>query len=275
MDLLKRRAGMVILAALWLAVGPVRANETSAELSRVLLLPEVAVLLREEGIQYGADLDRDFLGASGSAHFKAQIDRIYDRGAMLSVMEQELSANLSAEAMARSLAFYTTPTGQKILALEMSARRAITQEAVEEAARQAVTLAAKAKDARAGDVVAFIEINDLTELNVAGALSSNFQFLSGLAAGGGQDMSEAEIIDQVWAQEDEVRTDTDAWLNAFLFMAYGPLDDAEMQAYLDFSRSDAGQDLNAALFAGFNAMYRTIYYALGISVAQAMQTSEL
>ena len=58
-------------------------------------------------------------------------------------------------------------------------------------------------------------------------------------------------------------------------MAYGPLSDSEMQAYLDFSETEAGQALNGALFDGFDAMYREIYFALGLSVAEALQSSEL
>lgn len=276
MAVLLRRVLVAALVAALMLPGALRAeNAGAARLEQVLLLPEVADMLRAEGLGYGADLDRDFLGASGSGHFSAQISRIYDPAAMLDVMRAELIAGLTAEDIARSLAFFDTPSGQRILRLELSARQAMTDPAVEEAAQAAFAAAEQSRDPRAAAVRQFIEINDLAERNVAGALSSNFQFFLGLSDGGGQRLSEAEIIDEVWSQEEETRAETEKWLGAFLYLAYGPLSDEQMQAYLDYSETGAGQALNAALFAGFDAMYRTIYYALGLSVAQAMQSSEL
>jgi hypothetical protein len=88
-------------------------------------------------------------------------------------------------------------------------------------------------------------------------------------------MSEGEIMDLVWSEEDAIRADTDGWMRRFLFMAYSPLSDQDMQAYLAFSESDAGQALNAALFDGFDDMYHAIYYDLGRAVADELQASEL
>lgn len=275
MQKLIRIAVLPVFVLLVALTGAARAGEEAERLGRVLLLPEVAAMLRSEGLQYGADLDRDFLGGTGSAHFAAQVDRVYDEAAMLAVMQAQLAARMDAEAIAASLAFFDTDMGRKILGLELTARAAITDEAVEDAARQAVLAAQREGDTRAGQVSDFIEINDLTDRNLTGAMGSNFQFLRGLAEGGGQKMTEADILEQVYSQEEEIRTDTRAWLDAFLFMAYGPLTDAEMEAYLEFSRTRAGQALNAALFAGFDEMYGPIYYGLGLSVAQAMQSSEL
>lgn len=270
-----RRLALAMIAGLLVLAAPVSAEDAAARLVKVLLLPEVAEILRAEGLGYGADLDRDFLGASGSGHFSEQISQIYDTGAMVQVMRAELLKGMPPAAIAESLTFFDTPTGQQILQLELSGRKAMTDPSVEELAQDAYAEAARRKDQRAMQIDRFIEINDLTERNVAGALSSNFQFFLGLSEGGGQDMTEAEIIDEVWNQEEETRTETRQWLRAFLFMAYGPLSDDQMAAYLEYSETAAGQALNAALFAGFDEMYRTIYYALGLAVAQAMQSSEL
>ena len=64
-------------------------------------------------------------------------------------------------------------------------------------------------------------------------------------------------------------------LFGFLLMAYRPLSDVEMADYNAFSRTGAGQALNAALFEGFEVMYRDISHALGLAAAQAMSFSEL
>ncbi len=120
-----------------------------------------------------------------------------------------------------------------------------------------------------------MQINDLTERNVSGALGANYRFYRGLVDGGSHRMGEGEILDLVWSEEDAIRADTDGWLRRFLFMAYSPLSEQDMQAYLEFSESETGQALNAALFDGFDRMYHTIYYALGRAVADELQASDL
>ena len=88
-------------------------------------------------------------------------------------------------------------------------------------------------------------------------------------------MSDADIVTDVWGQEPEVRQDTESWLLAFLVMAYAPLPSGDLQAYTEFSQSPAGRALNAALFAGFETLYRDISYALGLMAGQGMQGSDL
>ena len=61
----------------------------------------------------------------------------------------------------------------------------------------------------------------------------------------------------------------------FLLMAFNPLNDAELQAYIDYSQSSSGQALNAALFEGFDARYREISYELGRLIAGISTASDL
>ena len=194
---------------------------------------------------------------------------------MLQVLRAALKRRMSEEEIAESLAFFDTEAGHRILRLEVSARLAMSDPAVEDAALEAFAAAAGEGDPRAADVERFVEVNDLSERNVSGALSSNYRFYLGLVDGGGREMGDDEIIDEVWGQEEEIRATTGDWLNSFLYMAYQPLSDAEMQAYLDYSASEGGQALNAALFDGFDEMFHAIYYALGRAVAQAIQGSDL
>ena len=88
-------------------------------------------------------------------------------------------------------------------------------------------------------------------------------------------LDDRAILADVWSGEEETRADTESWLFGFLLMAYRPLSDVEMADYNAFSRTGAGQALNAALFEGFEVMYRDISHALGLAAAQAMSFSEL
>ncbi len=108
-----------------------------------------------------------------------------------------------------------------------------------------------------------------------GALNASFHFYRGLVDGGAFEMTESDILRDVWDQEDNTRNDTREWLFAFLLMAYGPLEDGELSDYVALSGTDAGQALNRALFAGYNRMYDELSYALGLAAAQQMKTQDL
>ena len=49
--------------------------------------------------------------------------------------------------------------------------------------------------------------------------------------------------------------ETEDWLYPFMSLAYQPLTDAELQAYLAFSETAGGQRLNAAVFAAFDVVF--------------------
>lgn len=266
---------VLVLVSSFLLVLPVRAADEVERLGRALFFEDVAEILREEGLDYGRSLDEDMLGGYGGAHFARQIADIYDAGRMLEVLYQKLAASMTAQEIEESLAFLETPMGERIMRLEVTARQAMSDEAVTQIAKESFAAAEAKGEPRLEMIARFIEINDLIDHNVAGALSSNYRFLAGLTDGGGARPGEGQTTDDVWAQEPEIRRDTTEWMNGFLFMAYGPLEDAELQAYLDFCETPAGQSLNEALFMGFDAVYDRIYYEIGQTVARAMQARDL
>ncbi|MEX0280499.1 MAG: hypothetical protein AB3N13_04820 [Arenibacterium sp.] len=272
---LKSALSTLTVAAAIVCASFVQAREGVAALSEALLLPEVVDLLKEEGLRYGESLDEDVLTGTGGPYFAGQVARIYDTGNMLETLENMLAQGMDREDLSKSTAFFASESGQRILRLEVSARRAMGDPAVDEIAELAWRAAETDGDARFNAILDFIAVNDLDDRNVAGALSSNYQFFRGLVKGGSHKMSDDEMLSEVWSQEENIRAETATWLKSFLFMAYSPLSDDEMDAYLAYSDSDAGQALNAALFDGFDEMYRTIYFALGLAVAEALQASEL
>jgi hypothetical protein len=97
----------------------------------------------------------------------------------------------------------------------------------------------------------FAEANDLIESNVAGALNANLAFLKAMAeaGGGGTVGGDAEaMLAEVWGQEAAVRAETEAWLFPFLALAYQPLSDSDLEAYVAFSETPEG-----AVDVGFRA----------------------
>lgn len=246
-----------------------------ARLSEILQLDAVLAVMRDEGLRYGRQLDTDMLGGRGGAAWEARVARIYDTGRMGEPLRRALAAGMSAGEITQSLGFFDTMRGQRILTLETEARIAIADPQVEATARAAYAALAGSGDARLGAVTRFVEINDLLERNVASALNADYEFYRGLIEGGGAKMDDTMILARVWGREAEIRKETEAWIFAYLLMAYRPLADADLEAYMRFSATRPGRALNAALFAGFDAMYRDISYRLGRAVARAMDAREL
>ncbi len=265
----------VAAAALSLAAALPAAASSVEDLARTLRLADVTAILRDEGLDYARSIETDLLGGSGGALWQSRVGDLYDPARLEAGLQAAMAATMSPDEIAAAIGFFGTDRGQAILGHENAARRAMSDPAVEEAARARVEELTGTDDAHFARVRDFVEANDLLERNVAGALSSNYQFLRGFADGGGATMSDADIVSDVWGQEPEVRQDTESWLLAFLVMAYAPLPSGDLQAYTEFSQSPAGRALNAALFAGFETLYRDISYALGLMAGQGMQGSDL
>ena len=255
------------------------AEISTDRLGEVLQLDALFAVLREEGLSHGSSLEADMFPSGGGAEWQAALSSIYDTQKLRSDFDAALHQQLDADtaAVADIIAFFDTDLGQKILGLEIEARRAFLDTAAEEAARVAADDAAAARDPKVAQVRRMIEAADLLEMNVAGSMSGNLAFMSGMASTGayGSDMPEDQILSDIWAQEEQVRADTSTWLYAYLGLAYSPLSEAEMNAYVDFWESPAGKRLNAALFTSFDRVFNKVSHDLGQAAGRAMQGSDI
>lgn len=261
------------------AVLPLRA-EVSPEVQRLsdaLGLPEIIEVMRDEGMDYGEELAETMFPGRVEGDWAAIVASIYDPQAMNDTAQTGLGNALSEEAVEQLTEFFESDLGVEIIALEISARRALMDEAVDDANKARVQEMVAAEDPRIDLLRRFIDVNDLLESNVVGALNSSYAFYVGLVDGGGyrEPVSEDQILSDVWQQEPEIRAETEEWLLAFLSMAYSPLSGTEMLAYIEFSETEAGQALNTALFAGFDQMFEDISRQLGLAAASVMASEEL
>ena len=268
------RALAVAACSLWFTL-PALADARIAILADVLRLDEVTQLLRDEGLDYAQSLNTDLLSGRGGPFWAAQAERIYDPIRMSETVLRALEAGLDGPDLDATIAFFASPLGEQIIALENAARRAINDPGVEETARAAYLKIRGSDEPLLALLQRFVDANDLVERNVAAAMSANYQFDKGLSDGRWMDVTEAEILEEIWAQEAEVRADTELWLFAYLLMAYSPLSLDDLARYVDFSASAAGQALNTALFDGYGQLYRDISYALGRAVALSGPGNEL
>ena len=265
-------------ALMWLvlAVGAAaQAQGPRAELIDALGIPELLEVMRTEGESYGVEIGADFLTDGGGSSWNAVVRRLYDIDKMQVWVTRGLNEEIASEHLDPLLAFFQSPTGKRIVEQELIAREAFLDTATEEAARAAYRAAGEDEAGRIALLKEYVAANELIEFNVAGALTSNLRFYRGLVEGGALEMTEEEMLAEVWDQEEEIRADTEEWLMAYLMMAYAPLEDDEIAEYVVLSGTDAGKALNRALFAGFDGMYADLSYALGLAVARQMEGEEL
>ncbi len=240
-------------------------------------LHEIFAVMRQEGLEYGRDLDRELLQGAGGAKWQTAVEGIYEQGRIWRTFLPRFAAELEDTDIDAMVAFFDSERGRRIISLEVSARRALLDKAVEEASREALRDMSSKDSPRLAMLKDFIEVNDLVEFNVMGAMNSNYAFYTGMIDGQAfdYDLSEADILKDVWSQEMDIRIDTEEWLYSYLALAYKPLSDEDLQAYIDFSGTKAGRALNTALFAGFDDVFTNVSKALGLSAAQFMQGEDL
>ena len=270
-------APIALMASAALAHAQAAKPGTTEALYDALGLPEMIEIMREEGLAYGEEIASDLLSTTTNEKWDATVDRIYDVERMRQGTMAALSQALDGTDVDAMLAFFTSELGQEVISLETSARRALLDDAVDTAAKQAAGDALAADTPRARLVTDFVETNDLIDTNVVGAMNANFAFYMGLQDGGAfeAELTEDQILSDVTAQEPEIRQNTTEWVYGFLMLAYGPLPDDDLQSYIDFSRSEAGQDLNVAMFDAFDQMFVAISRELGRASAQFMAGQDI
>jgi hypothetical protein len=271
---------LLLAAAVAAGLAPPLAAEPQADpraLFEALGLPELLEIMREEGLGYGAELEADLFPGAGRAAWAATVARIYDTGRMEAAILDGLAEGLAPAQAAEALAFFQSEQGQRIVELEVAARRALLDDTVEEAALESWRRLEMEDGPRWQLLSRFAEANDLIDANVAGAMTSNYAFYLGMLEGSafGSDLSEAEILSDVWSQEEAIRKDTEDWVFSFIGLAYQPLSDAELEAYIAFAETPAGQAVNRALFEAFNAMFAGISRDLGRGAARFVSGRDL
>lgn len=262
-----------------LAVSSRAADSDVTELSAALQLPEVFAVMTEEGLGYGRELEADMFPGSGGARWNEAVAGIYETGRMVDGFSEAFEAALDTSGgnVSSMLEFFSSDLGRRVVALEISARRALLDEAVDEASRAKLDEMRETGDPRLELIEEFVSVNDLVDANVTGGLNANYAFYLGLADAGAlpSAMSEDEIIGEIWGQEADIRDETEIWILSYLAMAYAPLSDEEIGEYIDFSETEAGRDLNRALFAGYDTVFEDVSRQLGRAAGAILAGQDL
>lgn len=263
-----------------LFAGQVFAQDRAARIDALydaLGLPEIIEVMQQEGISYGAELGAEMFPDGGGQGWRDAVAAIYDPVTMHEEVRGAFGEAVMDADIDSMLDFFTSDRGRRIVALEVSARRALLDDAVEAASKEIAAEQIAAETPLYLAVSDFIATNDLIDSNVVGAMNASFAFYMGMIDGGmmppGIDAETA--LRDVQAQEPEIRANTTEWVYAFLIMAYEPLPPDDLGAYQAFSATDAGNDLNDALFLAFDGLFEDISRALGLAASRFMVGEEL
>lgn len=278
----------VTLASPVLTAAPIRAEaqaahpgepQSLAAFSHILMIDDTLDVMRAEGLKHSTDLSDSLFPDQNTAAWAALVSRIYDTRKMQARFEAALAEAVGRDAktLAAAQEFFASDLGQRVMSLEIEARRTLLDDAAEAAAKSAWAGLVADKSARVDQITRFGRSNDLIESNVMGALNANLAFYRGLSAQGGfgDPISENQMLAEVWGQEAEIRSETTDWLYPFLALAYQPLTDAELDRYIAFSETDAGKRINSAIFVAFDAVMVRVSADLGHAAGQLMAGQDI
>ena len=257
---------------------PALAQNTQSELLfDALGLPDIVDIMREEGVVYGAQIGTDLFPNQVSPAWRATVETIYDSSAMHASVEAAFIHALDNQDVTPMVAFFSSDLTKTLVSHEVSARRALLDDTVDQASKDVATVAKFNNTERFQLVDAFVQTNDLIEINVAGAMNSNVAFYMGLMAGGAMDeaLTQDQILNDVWDQAADIRANTSQWVYGFLLRAYDPVRGADLETYTAFSASNTGVALIGALFVAFDDMFDSKSFALGREAARVMAGQDL
>lgn len=237
-------------------------------------LPETLDLIRQEGIQQGKDLGSDLFGDSEDPNWLSALDRVYDTGQMTGLYNAALRQVLAQDpSLSNNIRpFLDSDLGQRVITLELEARRTTMDKVAMQAAREVFVELEKTDKFRRAQIERLVVAGDLIEANVMAGLNGNLTFYKAMAAVGtpGTPKDEAELLAQVWSQEADIRASVEEFLYPIMALAYAPLNEDELQSYVDFSESPAGTRFNDALSKAFDPLMIELSRKLGTEAGKLL-----
>ncbi len=272
-----RAFAFLLTFLLWTQGAAAGAGSRVQDLFNALYLPELIAVMRVEGLEYGEEISEDLLAGRGGESWQRDVARIYDADRLGTEMLEEMAERLTDEDLDSLLPYYNEGPGGRLAELEMLARRDLLSDEAEAEAHNLVEYLREEKDPRLDLLAEFSNKNHLIDLNVTGALNASYEFYFGLIDSGAMpvEMTEREVLADVWSQEPEIREEIGKWLEAYQLLAYETLSAEEVRSYLDFTQTDAGRALNACLFESFDVVFRRISRELGLAAGQRLASEEI
>lgn len=244
-----------------------------AELFDALNMDEIISIMQDEGKLDAKSTFEMYAERAVDEEVKARIDRIFDTTEMRLVLINQTSENMTDVQIAAATEFLNSDVGMRANTLETTARRAISDDIIEEYALSQFDDASELP--RYKQFQDLITTLDLIDQNTYGAMGAQYVFMRQLAGTDALGLTDDAITELLIASEEELRVGITEWLYGFFNMAYAPLSDADLATYIAFQKSVVGQALNRSLFAGFNELSVRHAQKMGAMVAELLQMRDL
>ena len=250
------------------------------EMWAVLDFDALMPILRDEALAQADSMAAEMFPRGGTGHFREVVGQIHEPARLTELLQGALAQALTRSDPAlieRALAFYGGDLGQRMIGIEIDARRTLIDPDADSAAQADADAAFSRGTPRSAAIQRLIERGNLIEPNVAGAMNASLAFSQGFAAGEGHTMpmSETDQLREVWSQEPQIRADTESWLRGYLMLAYSPLSDDDLADYTEFAGAPEGQALSDALFAAFDTLFQQTSRDMGLAAAAELTGREL
>lgn len=276
------RTAFVLMTGFFIVMSSLR-MAAADDLSRAYLLPELFGIMAAEGRSSVLVEGAIPLQGRALADFERDVARIYDAERMHAAFVSILNADMDAtpDVMQDALEFAQTNLGKRVLRLEVSARDALLDDEVDQIARMALQDARAAQQgAPAADrldmIRARVDANDLVELNVSLGLNTSYAYYQSMMSENAVNGLDGEqLLFLVWAQEPEIRTDVEDWIESYFMMAYQPLADDDLQALIDYVSTPLAQAFNRAMFRAFEAVFSDISVKVGRALGRRLNVEDL
>lgn len=260
---------LAALSVLSLALGAAASppDTQAGRIGEVLRLPELLQVMAEEAV---ADAVPPGGGDPADGRQGAWLDsiaRIYAPDRLMGMVETELARALARrdpQLIESALPFYESPAGRRLIALELSARRALLDADLAQAADDALHRAEVQRLPRLDRIDHLMEVTDIVEMNVVGGLNGYLEASRGFAAATGRADMLPGLTDEAWRQEETMRLDTCHWMRGLLLLAYAPLDDDDLEELIAFAQTPGAMALSASLHDAFQVVFQRVAFETGM-----------
>ncbi len=249
----------------------------AAEIRRALALDDIVAVMAEEALVTAGE-GAEGLTSAQQDSWRRGIARINSPEHLHTLFQQKLGEALrdaDPAPLRKALRFYQGDLGHRVVALELSARKAMVDPEGKAAAIEAAAAADKQDNPRIGAIMRLIDAADAIEVNISGSLNSMMAATRGFAAASGVEIPESQITAEAWQEEPAIRDDISEWVRALLYLSYSPVDDRELEEVIAFVASDEGRALSKLLSQAFDAMFTRTAFETGMMSASVQMGQEL
>lgn len=255
--------GLALAGAVWLSALAAQADTASNQLFNAMGIPGLIAAFAEDGRETIGDINSSFLGGQGGDVFLETAQRLYDPARMEAELRASFAQLVDPADARQAVVFFDSTQGQRIVELEVQARQAMVDDALEDAAKAA------SNDA-GDDVLRLISVRDLVEVNTDIAMAARRAFYDGfLAAAPSTDAPDIE------GQRGMVAEDTRAWITGYYMLVASAMEDDDLDTYTAFWETDVAQRVDAALSDAFEQSYVSLSYGMGQIVGRLMPQNDL